>query len=56
MENEKRIDSFTIGTPATGGCIKVYFDGADTSAKEKIILAKQLFYEFVEKAKMRKEI
>lgn len=39
-------DSFTIGTPATKGAIKVYF--TDSNAEEKIKKAKKWYYEFVE--------
>ena len=48
------MDSFTIGTPATGGAIKVYFNKED--AKEKIELAKKLYYEYVEVPKMKKAL
>ncbi len=33
---EQRIDSFTIGTPSTGGSIKVYFDMLD----EEVVIKK----------------
>lgn len=53
MEKELK-DSFTKGTPSTGGAIKVYFD--ETNAIDKITLAKKLYYEFVEKDKIKKEL
>lgn len=37
MENEERKDSFTIGTAATGGSIKVYIDILDTDTTIKKI-------------------
>ena len=46
-------DSFTVGTPATGGSIKVYFEGEE--AQDKIKKAKELYYQFVELDRIRKE-
>ena len=35
METEN-LNSFTIGTPATGGSLKVYFKGLDTNSETLI--------------------
>ena len=51
MEGNERIDSFTIGTPATGGSIKVYFD---SDAEDKIRKTKELYYTYVELDKIKK--
>ena len=51
---ETEIDSFTIGTPAKKGSIKVYFN--IDNAEEKIQKAKELYYKYVEKDLINKEL
>jgi len=50
MEIQK--DHFQIGTPATGGTIKVYFE--DSNADEMIKKARALYFKHVESTKIKK--
>jgi len=52
MEETK--DSITIGTPATGGALKLYFD--TTTAEEVIQRAKSLYQKYIEIDKIRKQL
>lgn len=52
--HESGRDSFTLGTPSSGGAVKVYFD--EKNAEEKIKKAKDLYFKYVEYEKLKKAV